>query len=128
MERVSPVQLTLSIERSRHDCAVAKNSNADRISALCFTAYPRTGVLRSSDDTLCHFARGLSPQRGWEHAPCVRVAKPCFPCSLTCAKRISSLNSIPIEHRKNDVRSAGGLPGDALNTKENEFEPKGLWR
>ena len=43
-----PVQLTLSSERSRHDCAVAKNSNADRISALCFTACPRTGVLRSS--------------------------------------------------------------------------------
>ena len=34
MERVSPVQLTLSSERSRHDCDVAKNSNADRISAL----------------------------------------------------------------------------------------------
>ena len=63
----------LSSERSRHDCAVAKNSNEDRISALCFTACPQTGVLRSSDDTLCNFARGLSPQRRWEHAPlCVR--------------------------------------------------------
>ena len=30
------------------------------------------GVLQSSDDTLCNFARGLSPQRRWEHAPCVR--------------------------------------------------------
>ena len=40
------------------DCAVAKNSNADRISALCFTACPRTGVLTN-------FARGLSPQRRW---------------------------------------------------------------
>ena len=39
MERVSAVQLTLSSERSRHDCAVAKSSNADRISALCFTAF-----------------------------------------------------------------------------------------
>ena len=34
MERVSSVQLTLSSKRSRHDCDVAKNSNADRISAL----------------------------------------------------------------------------------------------
>ena len=47
-------------------------SNADRITALCFTACPQTSVLRSSDDTLCNFARGLSPQRRWEHAPCVR--------------------------------------------------------
>ena len=30
----SSVQLTLSKERSRNDCAVAKNSNADRIMAL----------------------------------------------------------------------------------------------
>ena len=29
-----PVQLTLSSERSRNECAVAKNSNADRNSAL----------------------------------------------------------------------------------------------
>ena len=29
-----------------------KNSNADRISELCFIACPRTGVLQSSDDTL----------------------------------------------------------------------------
>ena len=42
-------------------------SEADRISALCFTACPRTCVLQSSDDTLiCNFALGLSPQRRWE--------------------------------------------------------------
>ena len=38
-------------------------SKADRISALCFTACPRTGVLQSSDDTLCNFERGLFSQR-----------------------------------------------------------------
>ena len=65
-----------SRQPSRLDCAVVKNSNADRISALCFTACPRTGVLRSSDDTLCNFARGLSQQRCWEHAPCVFAVKP----------------------------------------------------
>ena len=65
---MSVTLLTLSSERSQHDCAVAKNSNADRISELCFTACPRTGVLKSSDDSLCNFARGLSPQRRWEHA------------------------------------------------------------
>ena len=37
--------------------AAKKNTNADRISALSFTACPRTGVLQSSDDTLCNFAR-----------------------------------------------------------------------
>ena len=51
MERVSAVQLTLSSERSRHDCAVAKNSNADRISALCFTAFQAIACC-------CPFARG----------------------------------------------------------------------
>ena len=59
---------TLSSERSRKDCPVAKNSNADRITALCFTACPQIGVLWSSDDTLCNFTWGLSPQRRWEHA------------------------------------------------------------
>ena len=54
--------LMLSSERSQHDCAIAKNSNADRISAVCFTACPRTGILLSSDDTPCNFALGLSPQ------------------------------------------------------------------
>ena len=50
---------------------------ANRISALCFTACPRNGVLQSSDDTLlCNFARGLSPQRRWENAPCVCAVKP----------------------------------------------------
>ena len=53
--------LTLSSERSRNDCAVAKNSNADWISELCYIACPRTGVLKSSDDSLCNFTRGLSP-------------------------------------------------------------------
>ena len=53
--------LTLSSERSQHDCAVAKKSNTERISAICYTACPRNGVLQSSDDTLCNFARGLSP-------------------------------------------------------------------
>ena len=67
----------LSSERSGNECAVAKNSNADRNSALCFTACPRTGVLKSSDDTLCNFERGLSPQRCWEHAPCVRRRNAC---------------------------------------------------
>ena len=55
---------------------VAKNSNAVRNSALYFTACLRTGVLRSSDDTLCNFERGLSPQRRWVNAPCVCAAKP----------------------------------------------------
>ena len=55
---------------------VAKNSNADCISALCFTACPQTGVLQTSDDTLCNFARGLSQQRRWENAPCVCAVKP----------------------------------------------------
>ena len=54
------------------DTAVAKNSNADSNTALCFTACPQTGVLQSSDDTLCKFAWGLSPQLHREHAPCVR--------------------------------------------------------
>ena len=58
--------------RAAKNCAVAKKTNADRNSALCFTACLRTGVLRSSDDILCNFERGLSPQRRWEHAPCVR--------------------------------------------------------
>ena len=49
---MSSVQLTLSSERSRNERAVAKNSNADRNMELCFTACQRTGVLRSSDDTL----------------------------------------------------------------------------
>ena len=65
---MSATLLTLSSERSRHDCAVAKNSNADRISELCFIACPQIGVLWSSDDTLCNFTWGLSPQRRWEHA------------------------------------------------------------
>ena len=60
--------LTLSSERSRNDCGVAKNSNADWISELCYTVCPRTGVLKSSDDTLCNFERGLFPQRRWENA------------------------------------------------------------
>ena len=34
MGRVSPVQLTLSSKRSRNECAVAKNSNADCNSEL----------------------------------------------------------------------------------------------
>ena len=51
MERVSAVQLTLSSERSRHDCAVARSSNADRISALCFTAFQAIACC-------CLFARG----------------------------------------------------------------------
>ena len=51
MERVSAVQSTLSSERSRHDCAVAKSSNADRISALCFTAFQAIACC-------CLFARG----------------------------------------------------------------------
>ena len=65
---MSATLLTLSSERSRHDCAVAKNSNAHRISEFCFIACPQTGVLWSSDDTLCNYTRGLSPQRCWEHA------------------------------------------------------------
>ena len=60
--------LTLSSERSRNDCGVAKNSNADWISELCYIVCPRTGVLKSSDDTLCNFTRGLSEQRRWEIA------------------------------------------------------------
>ena len=60
--------LTLSSERSRNDCGVAKNSNADWNSELCYIVCPRTGVLKSSDDTLCNFTRGLSEQRRWENA------------------------------------------------------------
>ena len=52
MGRVTPVQLTLRSEHPRNVCAVANNSNADRNAALCFTVCLRTGVLRSSDDTL----------------------------------------------------------------------------
>ena len=37
---------------SKVNCAVAKNSSADRISEHCFTVCPRTGVLQSSEDTL----------------------------------------------------------------------------
>ena len=46
------------------------------ISALCFTACPRTGVLQSSDGTFCNFTRGLSPERRWDNAPCVCAVKP----------------------------------------------------
>ena len=37
---------------SKVDCAVAKNSSADRISEHCFTVCPGTGVLKSSEDIL----------------------------------------------------------------------------
>ena len=84
MGKLSPVQLTLQRERSRHDCAVAKNSNTDRISALCFTACLRTGVLRSSDDTFCHVARGHFLQHRGEHAHCEAA----FSMLLLCVKHI----------------------------------------
>ena len=42
MKKKNSLQLTRV--RSRHDCAAA-NSNADRLSAPCFTARPRAGVL-----------------------------------------------------------------------------------
>ena len=48
---MSAIQLTLSSECSRHYCAVAKSSNADRISALCFTAFQVIACC-------CLFARG----------------------------------------------------------------------
>ena len=38
--------------------------------------------LWSPNDTLCPKARGLSPQRAGEQAPCVLAAWPCFPCLL----------------------------------------------
>ena len=109
LRALSVTLLTLSSERSQHDCAVAKNSNADRISAL-FTACPRNGVLQSSDDTLCNFARGLSPQRRWEHARCVRAveyqqsAPPCAaepsPVGWSSRFRQFVLESEGLEHRR----------------------------
>ena len=52
---------------SAHGMTVLLRRTPTQTAALCFTACPQTGVLRSSDDTLCNFARGLSPQRRWEH-------------------------------------------------------------
>ena len=48
---------------------------------------PRTGVLRSSDDTLCNFERGLSPQRRWA------TFMPSKPSET--AKSMSSRNETP---------------------------------
>ena len=57
--KVSPIRLTISSDRSRPDCAVAKNCNEDGTSAFCFTACSRAGVLRTSKNTLCCFAQYL---------------------------------------------------------------------
>ena len=61
---------------ARSMTAVAKKSNADCNTALCFNACPQTGVLRSSDKTPCNFARGLFPPLRWKNAPCVCSVKP----------------------------------------------------
>ena len=58
---ISVTLLTLSSDSSRYDCVVAKNSNADRISALCFIACPRNGVLWFSNDTHLQLHMGTFP-------------------------------------------------------------------
>ena len=84
---------------ARSMTAVAKKSNADRISALCFTACPQTGVLRSSDKTLCNFARGLSPPLRWKNAPCVCVK---LADHLYCE---ASLNALSAKGRLRSLKS-----------------------
>ena len=87
MRRVSPVQLTISSGPSRHDCDVAHNSKEDP--ARCFTARRRTFDLRSSEDTLCHFARTLCHNvvRSWAVRRTPQAAARHF-ASLTVRKRI----------------------------------------
>ena len=72
MGRVSPVQLTLTSERSRMTVLLRRTPTQ--------TA-SRPSVSLSVHDTLCHVARGHFPQRRWEHAPCERTARPRSPCS-----------------------------------------------
>ena len=49
---------------------------------MCFADGSSVAVFRSPSGTLCPKARGLSPQRIWEQAPCVFTAWPCFSCPL----------------------------------------------
>ena len=50
---MSPVQVTLSSECTRMTVLMQRTPTQPHR----FTACPRTGVLRSSDDTLCHVAQ-----------------------------------------------------------------------
>ena len=76
--------ITLLLQRTKH-----QNHNSTK----SFAEGSRVKVFWSPSGTLCPKARGLSPQRIWEQAPCVFAAWPCLSCPPKAANSMQHSKS-----------------------------------
>ena len=76
--------ITLLLQRTKH-----QNHNSTK----SFADGSRVKVFWSPSGTFCPKARGLSPQRIWEQAPCVFAAWPCLSCAPKAANSMQHSKS-----------------------------------
>merc|ERR1740138_291590 len=91
---MSLVRLAPSSGHPRHDCVATNGPGLLPQLRHWHHCRSQTRATWHPTGTLCHMARGLSPQRKWEQAPRVCAAKPCFsspPASTDCCRCPTSL-------------------------------------
>ena len=82
-----------SCKRSWHNFAAAKDQTPEPQLHQSFADGSRVKVFWSPSGTFCPKARGLSPQRIWEQAPCVFAAWPCLSCPPKAANSMQHSKS-----------------------------------